>query len=176
MRRSLFGLAGALVVVFFSAQPALAGAEGPFSTTSVGVSEFDKGGMLVIDADVLFQVPDLGLETFDGEFMLTEGGELGFEGGFLLAGSEGDFTADAFGSFFFDKDSGFAIGSGFWELSDGSGIFEGLSGVGTISVVIDGASGETIVKVGGILVPAPGVLAGMGLAGLTMRRRRRRTT
>ena len=148
--------------------------EGPFSTVSVGMSEFGKGGELFIVADVIFQLPDLGLETFDGEFMLSEAGELGFAGGFLLGGLDGDFAADASGSFFFDKDSGFAIGSGFWELSDGSGIFEGLSGVGTISVVIDGASGETIVKVGGILVPAPGVLAGMGLAGLTMRRRRRR--
>lgn len=172
VRRIVFGLAGAVAAVFFSAQPALAGVLGPFSTTSIGLSEFGKGGELFIDADVLFQFPDLGFETFDGEFLLMEGGEFGFTGEFLLDGLDGGFTADAFGSFIFND--GFALGSGFWELTSGTGVFEGLTGAGTISAIIDTDTGATLVKVSGILVPAPGVLAGLGIAGLTMRRRRRR--
>ncbi len=174
MRRILFGLAGAVAAVFLSAQPALAGVVGPFSTTSIGMSDFGKEGELLIDAEVVFQFPDLGFETFAGEFMLAEGGDIGFTGEFLLGGSDGDLTADAFGSFFFDEDSGFAIGSGFWELASGTGIFEGFTGAGTISNIIDSASATTLVKVSGVLVPAPGVLAGIGIAGLTIRRRRRR--
>ena len=170
MRRILFGLAGAVAAVFLSAQPALAGVPGPFSTTSIGMSEF-KGDVLEIDADVVFQFPDLGFETFGGVFLLAE---FEFTGEFELVASDGFFLAEASGSFFFDDDSGFAIGSGFWELTSGTGIFENLTGAGTISAIIDIDTGVTLVNVSGILVPAPGVLAGMGIAGLTMRRRRRR--
>lgn len=174
MRRILFGLAGAVAAVFLSAQPALAGVAGPFSTTSTGMSVFGKGGELLIDADVIFQLPDLGLETFDGEFLLEEGGKFGFTGSFILGGLDGDLVGDAFGSFFVDEDLGFAIGSGFWELTEGTGIFEGFTGAGTISAIIELETGITTVKVSGVIIPAPGVLAGMGIAGLTMRRRRRR--
>ena len=87
---------------------------------------------------------------------------------------DGDLFGDAFGSFFIDEVSGFAIGSGFWELTEGTGIFEGFTGAGTISAIIEIKTGLTTVKVSGVLIPAPGVLAGMGIAGLTMRRRRRR--
>ena len=174
MRRILVGLAGAVAAVLLSAPPALAGVAGPFSTTSIGVSVFGKGGELLIDTDVIFQLPDLGFETFDGEFLLEEGGKFGFTGSFILGGLDGDLVGDAFGSFFIDEVSGFAFGSGFWELTEGTGIFEGFTGAGTISAIIEIKTGLTTVKVSGVLIPAPGVLAGMGIAGLTMRRRRRR--
>lgn len=140
----------------------LVGAEGSY---------IEDGSDILIDSVVVEQDPDFGWEDLTAQFEVDEFEET-FAGVFTLTSPDGNFTATAAGGAF--SEEAFIGLAGVFEITSGTGIFDGINGGGVISALgVGDEVGSIVIRLGGVLIPAPAAFAMFGAAGLVTRRRRR---
>ena len=142
---------------------------GPFQLSGEGTSE-QVGDQINITADIV--MGDLDLDNASATVTLGDSTPFQqFGGDLTLTGDDGQLFATLEGAFF--EQAGFTAGSGQMEITGGTGIFEDYFGSGVFTTMTDNATGATDLQLAGELIPAPGALALLGLAGLVGSRRRR---
>lgn len=147
---------------------------GPFQAQAIGTADINEPTITMSNMDVISQDPMMNFDSLDVALTLdAPGSPQGFFGSFSLSGTDGSLFADITSGSIFGLDTMFATAAGEFVIMGGTGLFEGLNGFGTFNTFINTDTGQTQVKIGGMLLPAPGALAVLGLAGLCGPRRRR---
>lgn len=172
--KTLGGLAFALCAAIFAPSASAGFILGEFTVEAEGTATLDGADIDVL-ADVVDQDPALGFTSLEAILTVgvAGGGATPISGSFTLFGDDGDLFATADGSLF-GLGEPFITTAGTFTITGGTGIFASLTGSGVFSSFTDIATGATQVKLGGVLVPAPGSLAMIGAAGLIAIPRRRR--
>lgn len=168
MRKMLLGIsAGAALMLAAGVQASILG---PFTMKSEGVTtqsglDLDYAG-LVTDQPAAFgfvtHTASLTIDPMDSTI----------SGTFSFTGVNGDLFMDVAGSLF-DIGGPFATTAGTFSVTGGTGDFAGIIGSGVFNSFTDTDNGDTEVRLGGVLIPAPGSAALLALAGLAAARRRR---
>jgi len=135
--------------------------------------------VFTFDAGVLDQIGPYGFTSVVGEgvqtFTLDPIHDDLAVNATLFGPDPGDTIAGSFEGLFYPGAMN-GTSAGVWEVTGATGIYAGLVGGGVFSswnVVLDQAGGILGFTIQGDLVPAPGVLAAMGLGTLVLTRRRR---
>lgn len=144
---------------------------GDFEVESEGPADLTGDNFNAV-TDVIFQEPALGFDTVLIDGMIDFGNDpFTNSGTFTFEGADGDLFA-AFDGFVFVNDS-FVSSAGDFTITGGTGVFDGVTGSGVFTVFVDD-EGIAQANFGGTIVPTPGALALLGIAGCGALGRRRR--
>lgn len=147
---------------------------GPFEVQAVGEASIDESSITMTNLAVIDQQPSLNFQLADVTLLLDDPGPpQSIIGSFTLSGDSGSLSADIVSGAIFGFNSNFATAAGDFVITGGTGLFEGIIGQGSFNSFTNMNTGETQIKIGGKILPAPSALALLGIAGCCGRRRRR---
>jgi hypothetical protein len=148
---------------------------GPFHLMATGQAEIEDDIITKTSLNVMDQDPALGFQTVDVTLSLDDPDQpQSLLGSISIAGDDGWLYADIVSGMIFGLDTNFATAAGEFIITGGTGVFDGAMGSGTFNSFTNTQTGQTQIKLGAVLVPTPGALALLGVAGLCGRTRRRR--